>query len=71
MGFIIFYCCSQCEKMIAKDQNITLLTVAKAASENSEWKNYADYCIDREKGLRKQAFKKLAEFLKSTKTLDT
>lgn len=58
--------------MIAKDQNIALLTVAKAASENSEWKDYAEYCIDREKGLRKQAFKKLAEFLKSTNnwTLD-
>ena len=58
--------------MIAKDQNIALLTVAKAASENSEWKDYAEYCIDREKGLRKQAFKKLAEFIKSTNswTLD-
>ena len=48
--------------MIAKDQNIALLTVAKAASENSEWKDYAEYCIDREKGLRKQAFKKPKQF---------
>lgn len=52
--------------MIAKDQNIALLTVAKAASDNPEWKDYADYCVDREKGLRKQAFKKLDTFIKST-----
>ena len=52
--------------MIAKDQNIALLTVGKAASENSEWKEYAEYCLDREKGLRKQAFKKLNNFLIST-----
>lgn len=54
------------KKVIAKDQNIALSTVAKAALVNPKWKDYADYCIDREKGLRKQAFKKLDTFLKST-----
>ncbi len=52
--------------MITKDQNIALMTIANAASVNSEWKYYADYCFDREKGLRKQAFKKLDKFIKST-----
>jgi hypothetical protein len=52
--------------MIAKDQNIALLTVGNSALKNSEWTNYANYCFDREKGLRKEAFRHLDIFLKST-----
>lgn len=52
--------------MITKDQNIALLSVGNLASKNPKWIDYANYCIDREKGLRKQAFKHLNEFLKST-----
>jgi hypothetical protein len=51
--------------MIAKDQNIALLTVANSALLNSDWTEYANYCFDREKGLRKVAFKHLDNFLKS------
>lgn len=58
--------------MIAKDQNIALLTVGKEALKNADWTDYANYCFDREKGLRKEAFKHLDKFLKSTEawTLD-
>jgi hypothetical protein len=52
--------------VIAKEQNIALLTVGKAASTNPEWIAYANYCFAREKGLRKQAFKHLDNFLQST-----
>ncbi len=52
--------------MIAKDQNIALLTVGNSALKNSDWTDYANYCFDREKGLRKEAFKHLDIFLKST-----
>ena len=52
--------------MIARDQNIALLTVRTSALKNPEWIDYADYCFDRERGLRKQAFKHLDRFLKST-----
>lgn len=50
--------------MIAKEQNEALLTVGNAALKNAEWVNYANYCLDREKGLRKQAFQQLDHFLK-------
>lgn len=58
--------------MITKDQNIALKTVANAASVNPDWADYVNYCLDREKGLRKQAFKSLNAFLIATKawTLD-
>ena len=52
--------------MIAKDQNIALLTVANAANKNPAWTNYANYCLDRERGFRKQAFIHLDKFLEST-----
>ena len=54
--------------MISKDQNIALLTVGKAASENSEWTDYAHYCLDRERGFRKEAFQHLDKFIKSTES---
>lgn len=50
--------------MIAKDQNIALLKVGNSAKENADWTDYANYCFDREKGLRKEAFKHLDKFLK-------
>ena len=53
--------------MISKDQNIALITVAKAAKNYPELKDYSEYCFDREKGLRKQAFRKLDSFLNSAK----
>jgi hypothetical protein len=52
--------------MITKDQNIALLTVGNSALKNPEWIDYANYCFDREKGLRKESFKHLDTFLKST-----
>ncbi len=52
--------------MISKDQNIALLTVANLAKANSDWSDYTEYCLYREKGLRKHAFKKLDSFIKST-----
>lgn len=52
--------------MIADEQNLALLTVGNAALINDDWKDYASYCFDREKGLRKEAFKHLDAFLKST-----
>lgn len=54
--------------MIAKGQNIALLKVGNSALENSKWTDYANYCFDREKGLRKSAFNYLEKFLKSTET---
>lgn len=52
--------------MIAKEQNTALLTVGKTALKNADWTDYAHYCFDREKGLRKDAFKHLEKFIKST-----
>jgi len=57
--------------MIAKDQNIALLTVGNSALKNSYWADYSNYCFDREKGLRKEAFKHLDKFLKSTENWAT
>lgn len=54
--------------MIGKDQNIALLIVGNSALRNPEWTDYANYCFDREKGLRKNAFRHLDKFLKSTET---
>lgn len=51
--------------MIAKDQNIALLTVGNAALTNPNWTEYANYCFAREKGLRKEAFKFLDNFLRA------
>lgn len=49
--------------MIAKDQNIALKKIAKEALKNPLWESFAKYCIDRERGLRKQAFKELDDFI--------
>ena len=54
--------------MIAKEQNIALLTVGNEALKNVDWKDYANYCFDREKGFRKLAFIHLDNFIKSTET---
>ena len=54
--------------MIAESQNTALLTVGKAATENKAWIKFAQYCFDREKGLRKQALGHLNEFLKSAES---
>lgn len=52
--------------MITKDQNKALLIVGNAALKNAVWTDYTNYCFDREKGLRKEAFKHLDKFLNST-----
>lgn len=44
------------------------MTVGNAALTNPYWKEYANYCFAREKGLRKVAFKHLDNFLKATRT---
>ena len=49
--------------MIASSQNEALLTLANSAQEKTEWADYANYCFDREKGLRKEAFKHLDLFI--------
>ncbi len=49
--------------MLTKDQNKALLTVGKAASQNQDWAAYAAFCFAREKGLRKEAFAHLENFL--------
>ena len=36
-----------------------------SALKNADWTEYANYCFDREKGLRKEAFRQLDKFLKS------
>jgi len=43
--------------MLAKEQNTAMLTVGKAALKDANWAEYANYCLDREKGLRNEAFK--------------
>lgn len=53
--------------MIAKGQNEALLILANSAKEKAEWTEYANYCFDREKGLRKNAFKHLEIFIKDSK----
>lgn len=52
--------------MIDESQNIALLTVGNAAAKNPQWKKYAQYCFLREKGLRKESFSQLNEFLQNT-----
>lgn len=52
--------------MIYEEHNIALLTVGNAALKNPAWTDYANYCLDREKGLRKEAFHHLDQFLKAT-----
>lgn len=49
--------------MISESQNKALIIVGNAANEYKEWKKYAEYCFLRARGLRKEAFKTLNEFL--------
>ncbi|PXV61216.1 hypothetical protein CLV62_12549 [Dysgonomonas alginatilytica] len=50
--------------MIANSQNEALLILANSTKEKVEWAEYANYCSDREKGLRKTAFEHLNTFIK-------
>lgn len=50
--------------MIANSQNDALLILANSTKEKIEWIEYANYCFDREKGLRKKAFNHLDTFIK-------
>ena len=49
--------------MISAGQNKCLRNVAALASSNAEWADYAAYCTDRERGLRRPAFQHLDCFL--------
>ncbi len=49
--------------MIAGSESEALLIVGKEAMLNSKWTEYAQYCFDREKGLRRDAFTHLNKFL--------
>nr|WP_315157621.1 hypothetical protein [uncultured Flavobacterium sp.] len=51
--------------MVEKQQNTALLTVGNSALKNADWTEYANYCLCREKGLRKESFTHLDKFLKS------
>lgn len=55
--------------MISKSQNKALLTIAKITTKEPAWQAYADYCLDREKGLRKQVFTKLSAFIRPRKVV--
>ena len=44
------------------------LTIGKVAAENEKWTKFAQYCFDRDKGFRKQAFEHLNDFLKSAES---
>ncbi|HYG74733.1 MAG TPA: hypothetical protein VEK08_07000 [Planctomycetota bacterium] len=52
--------------MISKDQNACLRRAAQEAQ--PEWDEYANYCLDRERGLRKFAFEHLAKFINNACT---
>lgn len=49
--------------MISTEQNQALLTVGNAAARHPAWADYAAYCVTREQGLRKDAFRHLTTFL--------
>ena len=53
--------------MISKSQNAACLHIGRAASANPAWMDYANYCILREKGLRKEAFTSLSNFLSAAR----
>lgn len=57
--------------MIAESQNTALLIVGRQASQNESWVEYAQYCFDREKGLRKEAFAHLNKFLNLSQSWKT
>lgn len=50
--------------MISPTQNDALKIIANAAQRNTDWTDYVNYCLNREKGLRQEAFKSLEIFLK-------
>jgi hypothetical protein len=52
--------------MAKESVNREILIADKIVAENKEWIELAQYLLDRDKGLRKQAFIHLNEFLKST-----
>ncbi|MDR1850323.1 MAG: hypothetical protein LBQ75_09815 [Zoogloeaceae bacterium] len=52
--------------MLTKEKDSVVLGIENAAMKNPKWADYAAYCFDREKGLRKSAFKRLDKFLEST-----
>ena len=54
--------------MIKESVNREILIADKIVAENEEWIELAQYLLDRDKGLRKQAFVHLNEFLKSTES---
>lgn len=54
--------------MISKSQNNALLIVAERIALDPLWSDYGEYCLLREKGLRKQLFVKLEEFINSFKS---
>jgi len=49
--------------MVTKEQNKALLIVGNSAMQNPDWVDYASYCFCREKGLRKEAFRHIDNFL--------
>ncbi|MHC5021555.1 MAG: hypothetical protein ACYTGX_15905 [Planctomycetota bacterium] len=49
--------------MIGEGDNRALLLVGEEALRREEWKEYGQYCVDRERGLRDAAFAKLESFL--------
>ncbi len=51
------------ENVIAQTQNHACLALAGEADKVPAWKDYAQYCMLRERGLRKQAFLSLNSFL--------
>jgi len=53
--------------MISAGQNECLRAVAAQASANEAWSEYAQYCRDRERGLRRRAFQHLETFLTSAR----
>lgn len=57
--------------MITNEQDDALRIVGNAALENPGWTDYANYCFEREKGLRKEAFRYLDSFLKSAEKWET
>ncbi len=53
--------------MIWDKENQSLRTVADSASRNKSWVDYAAYCADRERGLRRHAFQHLQRFVASAR----
>lgn len=54
--------------MMAQESENVLLRLGNLAMKNSKWADYANYCFDRAKGLRKSALKHIDRFCESTST---